>query len=71
MNGTEWIAYAFIMPGLLLAGKWNNPFGWLLQFTGCLIFSVLGFHFEIYGITFANLVFATIGMTNYLEQRKK
>lgn len=70
MNDLEWFAYIFIMPGLWLAGKKNIAVGWLMQFVGCLIFVGLAVHFEIWGIAFANILFAGIGLQSFFEQRK-
>lgn len=71
MNNLEWIPYIIIMIGLHLAGKKNLPIGWLIQFIGCVLFSILGAYFHIWGIMIANVFFAFIGISNYVKLKSK
>ncbi len=70
MNNLEWIAYAFIMPGLYMAGQLGKSIGWLLQFIGCIIFVILAIYFQIWGIVFANILFTFIGIKSFITQRR-
>jgi len=70
MMNLEWIPYIIILIGLYLAGKKNKPIGWIIQLIGCIIFMIIAIYFQIWGIVIGNMVFGTINLLSYLEQRK-